>query len=151
MFYFIYFIINIIGFTGCSSFLITSTIFFSSHISNFSFLLSSHCSPSPSLWSILNFYFPHFSISIFICSQFLLSVLNFNCPSLLNLYFPLCSILFSFYSQFFSPSLLNFVTLVSFLVRYRCRFRSIEEGNSVNRSHSQKSLYCFCRDDAAVS
>ena len=151
MLYFIYFIKNVKGFTGCPSFLITSTTLFPSHISNFSFLLSSHRSPSLSLCSLLNFYFTHFSISIFVISQFLFY-------SFLNFYFThfsisiICSWLqLSLYSQFFSPSLLNFVTLISFLVRYRCRFRSIEEGNSVNRSHSQKSLYCFCRDDAAVS
>ena len=113
MFYFIYFMKNIRCFTGCSSFLIISTILFSSHISNFSFLLSSYRSPSLSLCSLLNFYFTHFSISIFVISQFLFSfVLNFYYLFLISTV-PLFSILFPFYSQFFSPSLLNFVTLVS--------------------------------------
>ena len=103
MFYFIYFIENVKGFTGCSSFLIISTTFLSSHISSFSFLLSSHCSPSLSLCSLLNFYFTNFSISIFICSQFLFS-------SFLNFYYlfltstvPLFSILFPFSTQLCHP------------------------------------------------
>ena len=130
MFYFIYFIKNIEGFTGCSSFLIISTTLLSNHISNFPFLLSSHRSPSPSLCSLLNFYFTHFSISIFVISQFLfysflkfyfrhfsipiLLISQFLFSFVLNFYYlflistvPLFSIYIFLYAQFFSPSLLN--------------------------------------------